>query len=303
MKISSTHRVKEKSLPYLLLFPALIVVLFLVIYPFLYGLYISFTNMNMYTVWNPKFIGLSNYIKVFTDTILHSVGYWELLGRTIVWTFTNVFFHVLIGLGIALLLNRPLNLAPIYRGILILPWAIPEFISCLVWKNEFHMVYGSINIILHKIGLAPVSWLKSYPEAFIAIILVNVWLGFPFMSIIILGGLQSISPELYEAARIDGASAWQIFKNITLPMLRPVLTPAIVLGTIWTFNKLLVPFLVTQGGPAEKTHILVTANYSAAFQYYRYGFAAAFSIINFILLLLFSILYIKTTSGAKGVYE
>ena len=294
---------RKSGLAYILLLPALLVVLLLVLYPFIYGLQISFTNMNMYTVWEPKFIGLLNYQRVLTDKILHAVNYWQLLGRTVVWTGVNVFFHVLIGLCVALLLNRRIKLAPLYRAILILPWAIPDFISCLVWKNEFHMVFGSINIILDRIGLTPITWLKSYPEAFIAIIITNVWLGFSFMSIVILGGLQSISPEFYEAAQIDGASAWQQFKNITLPMLRPVLTPAIVLGSIWTFNKLIVPFIITLGGPAETTHILVTANYSAAFQYYRYGFAAAFSMINFLMLLLFALFYMRMTRGAKGVYE
>lgn len=294
---------RKSGLVYILLLPAIIVVLFLVIYPFIYGLQISFTNMNMYTVWEPKYIGLLNYQRVLTDKILHAVNYWQLLGRTMVWTGVNVFFHVLIGLCVAILLNRKLKIAPLYRAILILPWAIPDFISCLVWKNEFHMVFGSINIILGRIGLTPITWLKSYPEAFIAIIITNVWLGFAFMSIVILGGLQSISPEYYEAAQIDGASAWQQFINITLPMLRPVLTPAIVLGSIWTFNKLIVPFIITLGGPAEKTHILVTANYSAAFQYYRYGFASAFSMINFLTLLLFALLYMRMSRGAKGVYE
>jgi arabinogalactan oligomer/maltooligosaccharide transport system permease protein len=131
----------------------------------------------------------------------------------------------------------------------------------------------------------------------------NVWLGIPFMMVVILGGLQSISQEYYEAAEIDGASKWQQFRHITLPLLRPVLVPATILGTVWTFNRFEVIFLVTQGGPQEKTDILVSSLYKAIFQFYRYGFSAAFALVIFFILLLWSILYLRITKGLRGVYE
>ncbi len=136
-----------------------------------------------------------------------------------------------------------------------------------------------------------------------ACILTNVWLGFPFMMVIALGGLQSIPQELYEAAEVDGASPFQRLRKITLPMLKPVMIPAITLGVIWTFNNLNVVWLVSNGGePSDKTHILVSYVYKAAFNLYRYGYAAALSMIIFFILLLFGINFIKRTRATEGIY-
>jgi len=150
----------------------------------------------------------------------------------------------------------------------------------------FNLEFGAVNLLLGKIGVEPVGWFSGEGAAFSAAIITNIWLGFPFIMVVALGGLQSIPGELYEAARIDGAGAWRRFRSITLPMLKPVLMPALVLGTIWTFNNLNVIWLVTnQGEPADKSHILVTYVYKAAFTYYRYGYAAAFSVLIFLILL------------------
>ena len=191
------------------------------------------------------------------------------------------------GLSAALLLNRNLPGRNIYRALLILPWAMPQYISALTWRGMFNVEYGAINLMLGKIGIDAIPWFTSEFWAFMAPVITNIWLGFPFIMVIALGGLQSIPKELYEAARIDGAGPVQQFRSITLPMLKPVLMPALVLGTIWTFNNLNVMWLVTdQGLPADKTHILVTYVYKAAFQYYRYGYAAAFSVFIFLVLVL-----------------
>jgi arabinogalactan oligomer/maltooligosaccharide transport system permease protein len=123
------------------------------------------------------------------------------------------------------------------------------------------------------------------------------------MSVIILGGLQSISTEYYEAAEIDGASKWQQFWNVTIPLLRPVLTPSIILGTVWTFNRFDVIYLISQGGPQEKTDILVSSMYKAAFQFYRYGFTAMFALVIFVILLIFALVYIRISGGLKSAYD
>jgi len=131
--------------------------------------------------------------------------------------------------------------------------------------------------------------------------LTNIWLGFPFMMVIALGGLQSIPRELYEASAIDGASPWQRFRHITIPNLRPVMVPAISLGTVWTFNNLNVIWLVTNGGqPSDKSHILVTYVYKAAFTYYRYGYAAAFSVVIFLILLAFVLWFLRQNRATEG---
>jgi arabinogalactan oligomer / maltooligosaccharide transport system permease protein len=203
-----------------------------------------------------------------------------------------------------MLLNRKIKGKSIFRVLLILPWAIPQYIVALTWRGMFNFEYGAINLILTQyLGLPAVEWLRSPTEAFIAVIITNIWLGFPFMMVIALGGLQSISNEFYEAADIDGASAWQKFKNITVPLLRPVMIPAITLGIIWTFNNINVVWLVTNGGePADQTHILVSYVYRAAFGLYRYGYAAALSMVMFVILLIFSLAFMKRTQATKAAY-
>jgi arabinogalactan oligomer / maltooligosaccharide transport system permease protein len=262
--------------------PAATVLLLVVAYPFFYNVGMSFTNWNMYHFRDPSFIGLQNYGRLFMEE-----RFWTILGKTFLWTGINLCFHFTLGLGAALLLNNRIPGRPIYRALLILPWAMPQYISALTWRGMFNLEYGAINLMLGKLGIEPVGWFSGEGAAFSAAVITNIWLGFPFIMVVALGGLQSISPDLYEAARIDGAGAWRRFRSITLPMLRPVLTPALVLGTIWTFNNLNVIWLVTnQGLPADKSHILVTYVYKAAFTYYRYGYAAAFSVLIFLILLL-----------------
>ena len=260
--------------------PAATVLLLVVAYPFLYNIGMSFTNWNMYHFRDPSFNGLHNYGRLFMEE-----RFWTILGKTFLWTGVNLVFHFTLGLGAALLLNRHLPGRPIYRALLILPWAMPQYISALTWRGMFNLEFGAVNLLLGKIGVEPVGWFSGEGAAFSAAIITNIWLGFPFIMVVALGGLQSIPGELYEAARIDGAGAWRRFRSITLPMLKPVLMPALVLGTIWTFNNLNVIWLVTnQGEPADKSHILVTYVYKAAFTYYRYGYAAAFSVLIFLIL-------------------
>ena len=146
------------------------------------------------------------------------------------------------------------------------------------------------------------QWLADPTANFIAMCMTNIWLGIPFMMVTLLGGLQSISTEFYEAAEMDGANGWQQFKNITFPLLQPVMTPAILLGTFWTFNNFNVPFFINQN-ELESSDILVTGLFRAAFQYNRYGFSAAFAFVIFGLLLLFTVFYMRYTKSLKGAYE
>ena len=166
----------------------------------------------------------------------------------------------------------------------------------------FYVIINKLCITKY-LYLSPIQWLSQPLEAFTACILTNIWLGFPFMMVIALGGLQSIPRELYEAAKVDGANRWQQFNNITLPMLKPVMIPAIILGTVWTFNNINVVWLVSNGGePSNQTHILVSYVYKAAFNLYRYGYAAALSMVIFIILFIFVIYFIKQNKATDGVY-
>lgn len=304
--VVSRPHVSRLGLAYLLLAPALLGIAGLILYPFAYNVYLAFSNMAMMTVKNYTVSlanGINNFKSVFTGVVAHDATFWEVLVRTILWTAINVVFHVTGGMALALLLNRRLRFKGLYRTLLVLPWAIPQTIACMALRNEFNFQFGFFNVMLRNLGMRPINWLTDPKWAFVALCISNIWLGIPFMMVIILGGLQSISQEYYEAAEIDGASGRQQFRNITLPLLQPVLTPAVILGTVWTFNALNVVYLITRGNPQEKTDILVSSLYKAAFDFYRYGFAAAFALVIFAFLLVFALVYIRATGGLKAAWE
>jgi arabinogalactan oligomer/maltooligosaccharide transport system permease protein len=290
---------RENKLAYIYILPSFAVLGFVVIYPFIYNVVISFSNMSLGHFRDWKLIGLEQYLRVFREKV-----FYILFLKTLGWTFINVFFHVVIGVSLALLLNRPLPGRAIFRTLLILPWAVPQYITALTWRGIFNYEYGYINLLLKKVfDLPPVQWLSDPFGAFAAATITNIWLGFPFMMVIALGGLQSIPKELYEAAEVDGAQPWRQFWTITAPLLKPVMIPAISLGVIWTFNNFNVIWLVSDGGkPADSTHILVSFVYRQVFNYYSYGYGAALSIVIFVILLLFSINFIRRTRATEGVY-
>ncbi len=290
---------RHRSFIYWMVLPAFIVILVTVVYPFLYNVVLSVSNMGLRNFASWEVIGLQNYARVFTESSFYSV-----LVKTIIWTVVNVAFHVILGVFLALLLNRVLPAKGIIRTILILPWAVPQYITALTWRGMFNQEYGAINLIIAKyLHMPVVNWWGSPTEMFIACILTNVWLGFPFMMIVALGGLQSIPYQLYEAADIDGANALTKLRTITLPLLKPVMTPAMVLGMVWTFNNLNIIWLVSNAGePSDKTHILVSFVYKSAFNLYRYSYAAAMSMVIFAILLAFGIFFIKRSKATEAVY-
>ncbi len=298
------------AVPLMLVAPAVLGLAILIGYPLAWELNVSFTNMSLKNFKNPgflgiqqgMFVGLENYIQVFTQPVLKLTGFWQLFAQTVVWTSINIFFHVSLGMALALLLYRKMRGKGIYRALIILPWAVPQVIALLIWRTEYNYEYGAVNQLLGMIGLGPYPWLSDPFWNFAAMVITNVWLGVPFMMVIILGGLQSISNDYYEAAEIDGATSRQSFRAITLPLLRPVLTPAIILGTVWTFNNINVPFFINQN-ELETSDILVTALFRQAFQYNRYGDAAAFAFVIFAILLVFTVFYIRRTGSLKGAYE
>jgi arabinogalactan oligomer/maltooligosaccharide transport system permease protein len=293
------------TLPYMLLAPAAIGLTLLVIYPMAYEVRLAFTNMSLRHFRNYSLSlaqGLQNFKLIFAEPVLKQVKFFPLLSRTILWTVINLIFHVSGGLVLAILLNRRMRGRGIYRTLLVFPWAIPQIVAVLAWRGEFHFEYGFINVMLQRIGLQSIQWMVDPFWNFVAACITNIWLGIPFMMIIILGGLQSIPIEFYDAAEIDGASRWQQFRSITLPMLRPILTPAVILGTIWTFNNFNVPYMINKY-ELETSDILVTALFRAAFEYNRYGFSAAFALVILLILFVFTLTYIRVTGGIKGVYE
>ena len=271
-EISHDYYRSLRRTPYIYLAPAFILITIVSFFPLGYGLWLSFTNMSLSTFKNPGFIGIQNYIALFKSSSFYST-----LWRTIIWTAVNVFFHVSIGIALAVLLNRKLPGRALFRVFLIIPWAMPQYIATLTWRGMLNLDFGVVNILLDKTGIGrelfyagiinkfPIPWLTDSSWFFKGAIITNIWLGIPFMMMIALGGLQSIPNTFYEAADIDGATGWQKFTKITLPMLKPVMTPAIVLGTVWTFN--MVNVILVLGGPTgggwgyEEAQILVTEVY------------------------------------------
>lgn len=294
------HDWQRNPLAYWLALPAFVVTFATIIYPFLFNLAVSCSNMSLRHFHDWRITGVQNYLEVFREPAFFRVAL-----LTLLWTVVNVILHVTIGVLLAVTLNGPVRGKSVYRLLLILPWAIPAYITALSWRGMFDAEFGAVNLLSNRLfGLPAMNWLGDPTNAFLACLITNVWLGFPFMMVIALGGLQGIPAELYEAARMERVSRWKQFWHITLPMLRPVLIPAATLGAIWTFNNLNVVWLVSNGGePADQTHILVSYVYKSVFNAYRYGFGAALSVVIFAALLILCGWYLTRSRAAEGVTE
>lgn len=283
--------------------PAVLGTALLVFGPFLFGIVLGFYT-RVYNAY--EFVGLQNFGQILSDfSLSQTKNFYRTLAVTILWTVTNVSLHVSIGLGLAMLLkDKTLRFTPIYRTLLVIPWALPNYITALIWKGMFNKEYGAVNAFLTAMGVDAVSWFNSFWGAFFANLVTNVWLGFPFMMVISLGALQSIPIELYEAADVDGAGPWDKFVRITLPLLKPALFPAVILGSIWTFNQFNVIYLVSGGAPDGETDILITEAYRWAFEgRQQYGYAAAYSTIIFVILFGYTLVTNRITKSTDGAYS
>ncbi|MFO0572941.1 MAG: extracellular solute-binding protein [Polyangia bacterium] len=272
--------------PYLV--PAALAMTLLVLVPFLVGAGMSLFTRDLDGGW--RFVGAANFRAILLcegGSCLQPMSFYFTLLVTLVWTVVNVALHVLIGGGLALLLRDPLlKLRGVYRMLLIVPWAVPNYITALIWKGMFNRQFGAVNGLLALLSIPPVAWFSGFFTALCANIATNVWLGFPFMMVVALGSLAQIPAEVEEAAQLDGATRWQRLRHILLPLLLPSMLPAIVLGAIWTFNMFNVVFLVSGGEPDGATDILVSQAYRWAFSRgHRYGYAAAYAVLIFLILL------------------
>lgn len=282
--------------------PAVVVIFAVIVFPFCWNIVLSLSDMSLVRFRDWRIVGFQNYAEVLTDSRLWGLG--GVFLKTVVWTVVNLVFHVAIGVMLAVALNGPVRGKAIYRLLLIIPWAVPAYITALTWRGMFDYEYGAVNLVLGRwFAMPAINWLGEPSRAFEACVITNVWLGFPFMMVIAMGGLQGIPHELYEAARLDRASRWQQFWHITLPLLKPVLLPAATLGAIWTFNNLNVIWLVSNGGePQDATHILVSYVYKSVFNLYRYGYGAALSMVMFLLLLGVSTVLLRRGRATDNVY-
>jgi arabinogalactan oligomer/maltooligosaccharide transport system permease protein len=274
--------------------PSLLSLLALVVAPFVVGASVSLLEHHR-GEWS--FVGLANFADILLSRdfpVTSPLSFWFTLLVTVAWTVANVALHVTIGFALALVLREPwIRLRAVWRALLVIPWAIPNYITALIWKGMFHAQYGAVNallgLVLLRDGPIALDWFSSFSTAFAANLATNTWLGFPFMMVVILGALQAVPRDLEEAAEIDGASYWFRVRHVIWPLVRPALLPAVVLGTIWTFNLFNVVFLVSQGEPNGATEILVSEVYRWAFSRgNRYGYASAYAVIVFGVLVLYS---------------
>lgn len=274
--------------PYALILPGFFLASFIILWPLYQIGLISVSDVNRFGQLR-GFAGPENYIAVFTDP-----DFLGALWRTLIWTLGIVFGAVIVALPVALVLNEDFHGRSIARVIIMLPWAVSLTMTAIVWRWALNGESGLLNSGLMHLGLIDtnIQWLARASTAFPVQIMIGILVTIPFTATVFLGGLSSIPDDLYEAARLEGANRWQIFREITLPLIRPFLNISVVLNTIYVFNSFPIIWATTQGGPAKTTDILVTYLYKLGFSFGKLGEASALSIMMFVLLLGFTILYV-----------
>ncbi len=277
----------RRAAPLWMILPSLALTLFIVGYPVWDLVNTSVHQVNRFGQLR-DFVGTANYASLFADPL-----FWGSLWRTLIWTVGVVAGTILISVPVALILNDDFAGRGLARVIVMLPWAISLTMTAIVWRWTLNGQAGMLNATLFQLGLLdqPIEWLARAGTAFPWQIGIGILVSIPFTTTVFLGGLASIPEDIYEAARIDGASAWQRFRHLTLPLLKPFLNIAIVLNIIYVFNSFPIIWVMTQGGPAGQTDILVTYLYKLAFRFGRLGEASAISLVMFAVLLAFTIVY------------
>lgn len=279
---------------WMLLVPATISLLAIRLWPMIQGIALSFTNRRLLNDRPTRFIGLDNYINLFKDS-----SYWSSSGFTIMYTLGTVILSYLVGLVVALLMNMQIKGRGIFRTFLMIPWIIPGVVAAYIWRYALNDQIGIINILLQSLGItdSPIPFLASANIARVSAIIVNSWKNYPFMALVLLAGLQNVSEEIKEAARIDGAKSWQVFRYVTWPELRGVTAMCTTLMFIWTFNSFDSIFLLTSGGPNQSTYVLSIHAYYAAFSRMTMGYATAMATLMLLLMLIVSIFYMRIVKG------
>lgn len=288
--MAAAERKRLDLFPYLLLSPALFITILVIFYPIVRTFTYSFMQ---YILWKPleiRFIGLENYQKALEDPV-----FWISFKNTFIWIVGVISLQLFLGFGTALLLNQNFFWRGIARSLVLIPWVTPSVITALMWRWMYDGNRGVINDLLVRAGIfsSYFPWLASDKTALYAIILALMWQGFPFFAIMILAGLQAIPETLYEAAEVDGASTWQKFTRITLPMLVPVLFTSLMLRIIWVANSLDIIYIMTGGGPGYATHTLPVYSYIRAYKGMDFGYASTLAVVLTLLVTLFVAMYLR----------
>lgn len=277
-----TIRSREQRTALIFLLPALFLLLLVFGYPILRAFWLSLFTKNLGTELQPIFAGFSNYTRMVGDG-----RFWNSLWTTSVFTTVSVILELVLGLGIALVLNQKFAGRGMMRTVAILPWALPTALIGLAWAWIFNDQFGVANDILLRLGFidAGINWLGEPSLAMLAVIFADVWKTTPFISILLLAGLQSISPDLYEAHSIDGASPWESFCQITLPLLMPQILIAMLFRFAQSFGIFDLIKVMTEGGPGGATEVVSMYIYSTVMRYLDFGYGAALVVVTFLLLI------------------
>jgi multiple sugar transport system permease protein len=286
----------EKTYAWLLLLPGAVVLMGIRLWPLLQGISSSFTNRRLLGDRPLRFINVQNYIRAFEDST-----YWAAAGYTIVYTLGVVIFSYLLGLVIALLMNMEIKGRGIFRTFLMIPWVIPSVVAAYIWRYALNDQVGIINIMLRGMGLVdrPIPFLATALSAQISTIVVASWKNYPFMGLVLLAGLQNVSHEIKEAARIDGANVFQVFWHVVWPELRGVTAMCTTLMFIWTFNSFDQVFLLTGGGPNFATTLMSILAYQEAFIRQNVGYATSLASLMLLFMLVVTTIYMKIIRGDR----
>ena len=279
----------ESRLAYFLILPIFIVVLGMFIFPLLYSLFISFTDMRLTSISEFNFIGLDNFIKAFNDSVFINS-----LAVTGQFVFFSITLKFVFGILIALALKEKFKGRSIVRSLIIVPWATPFIVSGIIWRWLYNPSAGFINYFLKKIGLitSNMNWLSDKNLAMPSIIITDLWQGTPFFVIILLAGLQTIPEDIYDAAAIDGSNSFQKFFFITLPLIKYPIFIVGILGTIFSLNQFDLFYIMTRGGPADYTRVATLYDWQIAFKSFEISYASAISYIIMIISFIITIAYI-----------
>lgn len=303
------HNVIDKGFPYLMVGPGFLLLVFVVIFPIIFMLLLSFTNYNLYNSPPNKlvdWVGLQTFIEMFTLDIWRET-FISVFAWTVIWTFTATTLQIGVGIFLAVLLNqKDLKFKGLMRTLLILPWAVPAFVSILIFSGLFNDTFGAINNdILAAVGIDSIPWMTDPFYTKIALIFIQSWLGFPFVMAMTTGVLQSIPGELYEAATVDGATTWDKFRKITLPMILFTTAPILITQYTFNFNNFNVIYLFNNGGPAIPdqnaggTDILISWIYNLTMTSAQYSKAAAVTVMLSIIIVSVSLFYFRKTKSFK----
>ena len=289
----------DRRLGYIMVAPAIILLLAVTGYPLVYNLWNSLHNDNQTFAISPRnFVGLKNY-----GHILNSPLWQSALERTLVFTVVSIVFDVVVGLGLALMMHRKFRGRGLVRASVLIPWAMPTVVSALLWKTMFDPRNGFIDYFLGAFHPAwsNLAWIgQSVPRTWVAVFVADSWKNIPFVAIILLAGLQVIPNEVYEAAKMDGATWWQAFRRVTLPMLKPALSVAVIFRTLQALLVFDVVYIMTGGGPGTSTEVLSYLNFREFIIDTDFGIGGAMSIMLIILALIVSFIYVRAFRPARG---